>query len=212
MNNSLSPILLPEDLSEVLGIRSDVRIIDVRTPGEFESAHIRGAYNVPLDSLAEHSAEIKRVSEPVVLVCQSGRRAAQAETALKKAGFPNLHVLDGGLNAWTASHKPVVEGRKRLSLERQVRIVAGALAAVGAILSLTVHPWFAFIPAFIGSGLVFAGITDFCGMAMLLAKLPYNRGAACDIDAVVQALRSGLPPPSNVEGRAVGASTGAGSI
>ncbi len=153
-----------------------IRFLDVRTPGEFESDHIRGAYNVPLDALGERAAELSSsLSDPVMLVCQSGQRAGQADAMLRQAGMANLHVLEGGVNAWLAAGLPTVRGTKRMSLERQVRIVAGGLAAVGGVLALVVNPWFAALPAFIGSGLVFSGVTDTCTMAMLLAKLPHNR-------------------------------------
>ena len=153
-----------------------IRFLDVRTPGEFESDHIRGAYNVPLDALGERAAELSSsLSDPVMLVCQSGQRARQAGAMLRQAGMVNLHVLEGGVNAWLAAGLPTVRGTKRMSLERQVRIVAGGLAAVGGVLALVVNPWFAALPAFIGSGLVFSGVTDTCTMAMLLAKLPHNR-------------------------------------
>lgn len=203
---TISAVLHAAELAEVLRARPEVRVLDVRTPGEYESVHIRGAYNVPLDTLAEHGAEIRaNVAGPVVLVCQSGQRALRAEEALQNAGMANLHVLDGGMNGWLAAGQPVIRGAKRLSLERQVRIAAGALAATGAILALTVNPLFALLPAFIGSGLVFAGITNLCGMAMLLARLPYNRPAACDVGAMVHALREGAPPPA--PGRASAASS-----
>lgn len=200
----VAPVLGPEELSEMLAIRSDVRILDVRTPSEFESAHIPGAYNVPLDTLSEHTPEIMAVKEPVVLVCQSGRRAAQAEVTLRNTGLPNLHLLDGGLNAWILDGQAVRAGRKKVSLERQVRILAGGLAAIGGVLAVTVSAWFAILPVFIGSGLVYSGITDKCGMAMILGKLPYNHRANCDIEAIARALRDGLPAP-------VPANTGASS-
>ena len=108
--------------------------------------------------------------------------------------MPNLHVLDGGVNGWVAAGSPVRRGAARVSLERQVRVVAGALAATGAVLALLVNPLFALLPAFVGSGLVFAGVTDTCGMAMALSRLPYNRPATCDVDAMVRALKEGAPP------------------
>ena len=194
---SLPAVLRAAELVELLRARPEARVLDVRTPGEYESAHIRGAYNVPLDTLGEHGAEIRaHVTGPVVLVCQSGQRARRAEEALQGAAMANLHVLDDGMNGWLAAGLPVIRGAKRLSLERQVRIVAGALAATGAVLALTVNPLFALVPAFIGSGLLFAGISDWCGMAMLLARLPYNRSAACDVGAMVRALGEGAPPPA----------------
>lgn len=188
----IPPVLNARELAELLSARADVRLLDVRTPGEFESAHIRGAYNVPLDTLAEHAPGIRaHVDVPVVLVCQSGARARRAEEALRAAGMPHLHVLDGGVNGWVAAGRPVQRGRARISLERQVRIAAGSLAALGALLALTLDPLFALLPAFVGSGLVFAGVTDTCAMGLLLARLPYNRQATCDVGAVVRALKSG---------------------
>ncbi len=201
ITDTIAPVLNPDALSALIAERPDVRLLDVRTPGEFESAHIPGAYNVPLDTLPEHAGEIRAaVASPVVLICRSGQRARKAEAVLGAAGMPQLHVLDGGLNSWQAAGHPVTRGPERLSLERQVRIVAGALAAAGGMLALTVNRRFGIIPAAIGSGLVFSGLTDFCGMALLLAKLPYNRPANCDVDAMVQALKDGVEPenwPSN---------------
>lgn len=197
----IPPVLGPSDLEELLRERTDVRLLDVRSPGEYESVHIRGAYNVPLDTLGEHGPEIRaHVDEPVVLICQSGSRARQAEEALKGAGMPNLHVLEGGVSGWAAAGKPVERGPERLTLERQVRIAAGALAATGGLLAVLANPLFGLVPAFVGSGLVFAGVTDTCGMAMLLSRLPYNRAASCDVEAMVRALRDGSPP-SGIGGR-----------
>lgn len=188
-------VIQPQDLAELIRQRPGVRLLDVRTPGEYESVHIRGAYNVPLDRLGEHGSELRtQVRDPIILICQSGQRAQRAEAALKESGMPNLHVLDGGMNAWLGAGLAVERGRKRLSLERQVRIAAGSLAAIGGLLALLVNPLFALLPTFVGSGLVFAGITDTCGMAMLLSKLPYNRPATCDVSAMVHALKNGTAP------------------
>jgi rhodanese-related sulfurtransferase len=193
-------LILPRLLgvADVVRLRAEspgVRLLDVRTPAEFESQHIAGAYNVPLETLAEHGAEIRaNVTDPIVLVCRSGQRARKAEDALRTSGMANLHVLDGGMAAWTTAGQPVREGTPRMSLERQVRIAAGALAAIGGVLALLVDPLFALVPALVGSGLVFAGITDSCTLGMLLARLPYNRPALCDVPAMVRALSSGAPP------------------
>ncbi len=192
---SVPPVIRPNELAHLLATSPAVRLLDVRTPGEYETAHIRGAYNVPLDRLGEFGREIRAaVAEPVVLVCQSGQRARTAESALRAAGMPNLHVLDGGLNAWSAAGQPVVRGAARISLERQVRVAAGGLAVLGGLLALALDPLFALLPAFVGGGLVFAGITDTCGMAMLLSRMPYNRPVSCDVDAMVRALVSGSEP------------------
>jgi rhodanese-related sulfurtransferase len=186
------PILQPAQLAALLRQHASIRLLDVRTPGEFASLHVRGSYNVPLDTLGEHGREIgENVTDPVVLVCQSGRRARQAEEALKSTGLRSVHVLDGGLAAWLAAGLPVVRGRGRISLERQVRIVAGAIAATGGLLAIFVNPMLGVVSVVVGGGLVFAGLTDTCAMAMLLAKLPYNRPASCDVEAMVRALADG---------------------
>jgi rhodanese-related sulfurtransferase len=195
MPTTTSRLLSPLDLVALSQERPDTRLLDVRTPGEFDAEHIAGAYNVPLDTLAEHGPEIRAgVAAPVVLVCRSGQRARRAEEALAAAGMQNLYVLEGGMAAWTAAGRPVRRGAPKMSLERQVRIVAGALAATGGFLALFVNPVFAVLPAFVGSGLVFAGVTDTCTMGMLLARLPYNRPAGCDVPAMVRALASGDDP------------------
>ena len=195
MEWTLPPVVSPRGLRELLDAGAELRLLDVRTPGEYEAAHIRGAYNVPLDTLGEHGGDIRaHVETPVVLVCQSGSRARKAEEALARAGMPNLHVLEGGVNGWVAAGNPVRRGAERISLERQVRTAAGTLAATGGILAVAVNPLFGLLAAFVGSGLVFAGVTDTCGMAMVLSRLPYNRPATCDVDAMVRALKSGAAP------------------
>jgi rhodanese-related sulfurtransferase len=176
------------DAARLLASEPTARILDVRTAGEFDNAHIAGAYNVPLDQLAEHAAELRAGrAHSVILVCQSGQRAQKAEALLTGAGMPNLHVLEGGMNAWIAGGQAVRRVKARMSLERQVRIAAGFIVAAGALAALAVSVWFAIIPAVIGSGLVFAGVTDTCMMGMALARLPYNRGASCDTEAIVRA-------------------------
>lgn len=194
--STLPPVLSPVQAAEALVTEPGARLLDVRTPAEYQTAHIAGAYNVPLDTLAEHAREIHSVRDPVILVCQSGQRARTADEALRKGGMPNLHVLEGGVNGWIAAGQPVIRGPKRISLERQVRIVAGALIATGGLLALGLNPWFALLPALVGSGLVFSGITDTCGMALLLGRLPYNRSATCDVRAMVSAFTVAAPTPN----------------
>jgi len=174
-------------LSTLLVEDASVRLLDVRTPGEFENAHLTGAYNVPLDLLGEHVKDVRTATGPVVLICQSGQRASKAEQLLRTSGLANVHVLEGGMKEWLALGLPVNRVKARMSLERQVRIAAGAMVAIGGIGALTVSPVLAIVPALVGSGLVFAGLTDTCAMGMLLARLPYNQGAAtCDTEVIVQ--------------------------
>ena len=175
------------ELNTLLHGGAESRLLDVRTASEFENAHIAGAYNVPLDQLHEHAHEIRAARGPVVLICQSGQRAQRAEALLRSAGMPNLHVLEGGMKDWLARALPVRRVRARVSLERQVRITAGAITALGAIAALVVSPLLAVVPALIGSGLVFSGVTDTCAMGTLLARLPYNRAAgSCDTESIVR--------------------------
>lgn len=178
------------DAAELERLRAEdpaVHVIDVRTPGEFDTAHISGAYNVPVDLLGEHIDDIAALDHTVVLVCQSGARATKALEALVAAGKSNLRLLQGGMNAWSASGKDVVRGAERWSLERQVRLVAGSLVLTSVLASLAFPPAVA-VAGFIGAGLTFASVTNTCAMGMLLAKLPYNRGPACDMDAVLDEL------------------------
>jgi rhodanese-related sulfurtransferase len=164
-------------------------ILDVRTPAEFESVHIPGAYNVPLDLVGEHRDELRRHlhQEPVVLVCRSGVRAAQAEQRLAEAGMENVRVLEGGISAWEAAGAPVRRGTQRWDIERQVRLVAGTLVLAGVLGSLVFKP-LKFLSAAVGAGLAFAALTNTCAMGNCLARLPYNRAATCDIDAVIDRL------------------------
>jgi rhodanese-related sulfurtransferase len=168
------------------------RLLDVRSPAEFETAHIPGSYNVPLHLLREHREEISRHLDQVVLVCRTGNRAAQAELVLTEAGMTNLHLLDGGIVAWQEAGAPLKRGRPRWDLERQVRLTAGTLvlAAVLGSLALPGLQWFA---AAIGAGLAVAALTNTCLMGRLLSKLPFNRAAGCDVDTVVRQLADAGP-------------------
>ena len=184
----------PSELEEMLGSPTPPRVLDVRTPGEFETVHIGGAYNVPLDLLREHREDISRhLDQDVVLVCRSGQRAAQAEEALRGVGLPNVHVLDGGMVAWESRGLAVNKGRTRWDLERQVRLVAGSLV-LSSVLASVVAPKVKWLAAGIGGGLTFAAVSDTCAMGMLLAKLPYNRGTSCDAQSIVAELSATATP------------------
>ncbi len=170
-----------------------VRILDVRTGGEFESAHIPGAYNVPLDTLAEHVAEFARIDHPVVLVCQSGGRAGQAHATLATAGKQTLHILDGGMNAWTGAGGEVARsGEERWALDRQVRLFAGATALAAVVVS-ALFPRAKWMAAAIGAGLTYSAVTDTCPVTPMLAMLPYNQSDPCDVEGVLAALSTGEP-------------------
>jgi uncharacterized membrane protein YfcA/rhodanese-related sulfurtransferase len=128
------PRLDPAALRKWLDQPDAPRVIDVRTPAEFETAHIPGSYNVPLHLLQEHSVEIAgHLDQDIALVCRCGMRAAQAEQTLAGTGLPNVHLLDGGITAWQHHAAPVTLGRARWDIERQVRLVAGTLVFVAAM-------------------------------------------------------------------------------
>lgn len=178
-----------ETTATLLAEQVPIKIIDVRTPAEFASAHIPGSYNVPLDLLPEHRAELRdRLRSPALLVCRSGQRARQADRVLREADLTQVHVLDGGLAAWEGAGKPLLRGKQRWGLERQVRGVAGALVLAGALGGALAWRPLTFIAAAIGGGLAFSAATDTCGMALALGKLPYNRAASCDVREVVARL------------------------
>ena len=163
-----------EQLARALGEAGAPLVVDVRMPAEYRAVHLEPSVSLPLDEIARRRHELPPERE-LVLVCRTGARARLAAAELTDF---RTRVLEGGLAAWQEAGHPVVEGKAHMSLERQVRVAAGALACTGGALAVAVSPWFGLVPAFVGAGLVYAGITDRCGMALLLAKLPYNRGSA----------------------------------
>jgi glyoxylase-like metal-dependent hydrolase (beta-lactamase superfamily II)/rhodanese-related sulfurtransferase len=169
-----SPRITVEELARGLGEPRAPLVVDVRLPAEYRSVHLEPSVSLPLDEIRRRRGELPRDRE-LVLVCRTGARARLAAEEL--TGF-RARVLEGGMIAWQEAGHPVVEGKTHMSLERQVRIAAGALACTGGVLAVAISPWFGLLPAFVGAGLVYAGITDRCGMALLLGKLPYNRGNA----------------------------------
>lgn len=171
-------LISPAELEERRRKGEVIELIDVRTPAEFQEVHVEFARNLPLDQLNPNQLLTQQGDSrdrPLYVICRSGSRAAKACDQLLAAGFPHVVSVDGGTLACVQAGLPVVRGKKVISLERQVRITAGFLALAGAVLSYFVHPWFWLLPAFVGAGLMHAGITDSCAMGMLLAKMPWNR-------------------------------------
>ena len=167
----------PKQLAEV-GENGTIDLIDVRTPVEFREVHAAEARNVPLDRLdpaAVMQARNGHQNQPLYVLCRSGSRGRQACEKFVAAGYTNVVNVEGGTLAWVENGLPVVRGKKTISLERQVRIAAGLLVLTGALLGWLVHPAFVGLSAFVGAGLLFAGITDTCGMSMMLARMPWNQ-------------------------------------
>ena len=174
----------PQELKQKLDGGTRVDLIDVRTPVEFREVHATLARNVPLDRLDPASMAASHSNgDPLYVICRSGSRGKQACEKLEAEGL-NVVNVEGGTQAWDAAGLPVVRGKKTISLERQVRIAAGLLVLTGAVLSQLHHEYWIGLSAFVGAGLMFAGITDTCGMGMLLAKMPWNQ------------VREAEPPPA----------------
>jgi rhodanese-related sulfurtransferase len=168
----------PADLQELLLRQPGLALIDVRTPVEFGEVHVPQARNEPLDRFDPKglvASGVIAMDKPTYLLCRSGARATQAAEKMAKAGVGQGVVVEGGTLAWVEAGLPVDRGTaKVISLERQVRIGAGSLVLLGVLLAWLVHPYFIALSVFVGGGLVFAGITDWCGMGLLLAKAPWN--------------------------------------
>lgn len=173
--------IAPRELYNRLQAGRPVTLIDVRTPAEFREVHAEIARNVPLDRLRASDFVALRTgsNEPVYVICRSGSRGKQACEKLQQDGLPEIVNVEGGTQAWEVEGLPVVRGQKAISLERQVRIGAGSLVLIGVLLGWFAHPLFFGLAAFVGAGLVFAGVTDTCGMGLLLARMPWNRVSNC---------------------------------
>jgi len=176
--NSISP----RELSRRLAAGGAGELLDVRTPGEFATAHVPGAKLMPLDELdcADFAKQQGDAGRPVYVLCQSGGRARRAIEKFQRAGFDGCVLVEGGTQAWIDAGLPVNRGESKvMPLMRQVQIAVGSISAIGAALALLVNPKFALIPLATGCGLLFAGVTGFCGLALVLAKMPWNQTQKC---------------------------------
>lgn len=166
-------------------------IVDVRTGGEYESVHIPGSYNVPLDQLSEHAADLASLGQPLLLVCQSGARASQANTTLCAEGTKNLMLLEGGIEAWQATGGEVNRGTtEKWALDRQVRFAAGALSLAAIAVSIVV-PQAKWLAGGIAAGMTHSAVTNTCAITSSFARLPYNQSANHDLTRVLASLRAG---------------------
>lgn len=172
--------ITPRELSARLERGEKLHLLDVRTPPEHAEVHVPDVYLAPLDRLdatALASANGFAKDQPLFIFCRSGGRAKQAAEKLEKSGYTQCSVVEGGTMAWAEAGLPVNRGTSSvMSLERQVRIAAGAIVLTGALLAQFVAPGFIWLSGFVGAGLIFAGITDSCAMGMLISKMPWNQG------------------------------------
>jgi rhodanese-related sulfurtransferase len=177
--------ITPQLLQQKIVAGENPYMLDVRTPREYAQVHVRGAILEPLETfqIAKVKGQTSNSPDaPLYVLCQSGTRAKQAITRLEAAGVSRCVLVEGGTLAWIQAGLPVErQSVKGISLERQVRIAAGFLVLVGTILGAFVHPAILGLPAFVGAGLIFAGVSDKCGMALVLARMPWNRAttASC---------------------------------
>lgn len=166
------------EIHSMISWGEECQVIDVREFSEFDRERIDNAAFMPLSEFERHSSEIDH-SKPVYIMCHSGNRAKQAAQRLAAKGFDDVHVIRGGMSAWSQAQLPMIKGNSNVwSLERQVRFVAGLLVLTGVVLGFAVSPYLFLISGFVGAGLAVSGLTDFCGMGMLLARMPWNRRSA----------------------------------
>lgn len=172
----MSKTINASDLKELIASDPSVQLVDVRSADEFAGGHVPRATNIPLEQL---EGRLDDLGGRVVVLCRSGKRASMACDMLR-AHHDDLLLLEGGTQAWMEAGLPVTEPTRqvRWSLERQVRLAAGIMVLIGTLLSLFVNPGWIYLAIFVGAGLTFAGATDLCLMASLLAKLPWNQPKA----------------------------------
>ena len=162
-----------------------VHLIDVRSPAEYRASHVSGAISIPIDELTAEKIHDQfgdsraDDEQPLFLTCHSGLRAQLAAERLKRDGFENIYLLEGGTEAWMKTGLPMQKCSNAISLERQVQIAIGALLVLKVIFGFTVNQLFFTAIPIIGAGLIVAGITRWCGMAQLMAMMPWNRGTDC---------------------------------
>lgn len=171
--------ITPQELSSLHNNNQSLELIDVRTPAEYQEVHVDFANNIPLDRLDAKTLLDSRngsAGQPVYVICKSGSRGQMACKKFESAGFSDVYNIEGGTEACTAAGLPVVRGKKVMSLERQVRVATGSLVLLGAVLAFTVSINWILLSGLVGAGLIFAGITDTCGMGMMLSKMPWNQG------------------------------------
>jgi rhodanese-related sulfurtransferase len=190
MSAPTADVITSPELHSLLESPTAPHVVDVRSPAEFETSHIAGSYNVPLDVLEQHGPEIaQRLDDDhdVVLLCRSGQRSTKAQTLLRNAGLTTGRVLENGITDWEGRGFAVDRGAQRWDLERQVRLVAGSVV-LSSVLGSVAVPRLKWLAAAIGAGLTYAAVSNTCAMGTALSKLPYNRGATSDPETILSRL------------------------
>jgi len=173
MTEQQNPTICPHLQAAEVAAQTNAVLLDVRSPIEFETEHISGSINVPLEALDSRCDEVSRNGQ-LVVICRSGKRAERGAYTLMRRGF-QPKVLEGGMVAWRKAGLPINEGKKRLPIERQIQLIVGSGVLTGVLLGVFVNPWFLVIPGFFGAGLTFAGLSGTCALGILLGKAPWNK-------------------------------------
>jgi rhodanese-related sulfurtransferase len=190
MSAPTADVITSPELHTLLESPTAPRVVDVRTPAEFETSHFAGSYNVPLDVVDQLGTVIARRldgNHDVVLVCRSGQRSTKAQALLRNAGLSSGRVLENGITDWEGRGFAVDRGAQRWDLERQVRLVAGSVV-LSSVLGSVAVPRLKWLAAAIGAGLTYAAVSNTCAMGTALSKLPYNRGATSDAETILSQL------------------------
>ncbi|MCG7968030.1 MAG: rhodanese-like domain-containing protein [Candidatus Thiodiazotropha taylori] len=181
----------PSDLFAKQNQGVNIELLDVRTPVEYRAGHIPGAKLLSLDEISKESLA-REVGQPnetgqasIYLTCKGGFRAEQAVDKLLDSGYQDLVLVEGGTASWEQSGLPLKRCGGVISLERQVQIVIGSILLLKVVFGFTLHEMFFLAGALIGAGLIMAGITRWCGMAKLIAMMPWNRNINCREKALV---------------------------
>jgi glyoxylase-like metal-dependent hydrolase (beta-lactamase superfamily II)/rhodanese-related sulfurtransferase len=168
-------MISPRDASSFLKQDPQTKILDVRSALEFSQVHIEHSLNIPIDMISAKINELSQSRQNYLVLCHTGNRAAMAADMLIQSGIHTVKVMEGGIVRWQKEKLPVIKGQGGMSLERQVRLIAGSLVLLGIMMSWLLNWAFIFVSVFVSSGLIYAGLTDNCLMGMLLMKLPYNK-------------------------------------
>ena len=168
-------MVYPKDALVLIGKDPQTKLLDVRSVLEFSQVYIKDSINIPIDMLAAKMKDLSQSKQRFIVFCRTGNRSTMAADMLIQSGIPGVKIMQGGITRWQKERLPVIKGVGGMSLERQVRLVAGSLVLLGILLMGFVHWAFVFIPILVSCGLIFSGLTDNCFMGMLLMKLPYNK-------------------------------------
>jgi rhodanese-related sulfurtransferase len=190
--------ITPHELHELQCSGKLLDLIDVRTPAEFREVHVPFARNVPLEALDAGQLQEHQQRSParaIYVICRQGNRSQQACKQLQRAGI-NAANIEGGTMAWAIAGLPVVRGKATIPLDGQVRIAIGLIVLVSSALAAFVHPYWIALAAFMGAGLIFSGVSGFCGLASILARMPWNQaggGSRTDASDSTDCCRANKP-------------------